>query len=124
MGRALISIGTVGLLAITGCFLLPPVADNPIRVRGELVPAPGCENECYLELGLSDDDVPFWSLPIDGTFSKTMTVSPKPEIYHITVRCNLAQIMYRSEPLLVQDVSYFKNPIELGQVSEPSCIRQ
>jgi hypothetical protein len=104
------------LLLMTACSHLQ-VGDNAIRVRGELVPELTSGEECILELRLKSTESPLRSWPISGVFQRTFTVSPQPKTYYVVIMCPRIGEVHRSAPFYVKDITYFRKPIDLGQIS-------
>jgi hypothetical protein len=103
------------MLAFAGGCLYLQVGDNAVRVRGEIVSTQS-SSDCQVEIHLAEViDKVLATRKVAGSFAVGFTLSPQKRAYRLLVRCSPIGVVGESEPFVVEDIRYFRKPIDLGR---------
>lgn len=98
----------------SGCLYLR-VGDNAVRVRGEIVSTLS-DSDCQVEIHLAAaTDEALATRKVAGSFAVGFTLSPQKRAYRLLVRCSPIGVVGESEAFVVEDIRYFREPIDLGR---------
>jgi hypothetical protein len=117
--RALLCSAIAALCWVAGCSHFQ-VGDSTMTVRGQLAGPSPAGAECRLELIAVGSEELLDSRNITGAFEVTFLIGPGRKNYYLEIHCESVQGAYRSEDFVVEGMSAFRVPIDLGVIEPES----